>query len=186
MDIRLQVRTALLTALVTAVTLVVRIPMPATEGYINIGDAVIIAAALLFGGRIGALAGGVGSAMADLYGGYSHWVPFTLVIKGMEGFLIGAGAAWLRLDLGRVRGISIAAALSLLGTAWMVAGYFLVEWYLYSMGPALASLSGNLFQAAASLVCGLPLSVALGKSGLTGGRQRLEKALDESPHKRLY
>ena len=46
--------------------------------------------ALLFGRRAGATAGGLGSAMADLLGGYPHWAPFTLIIKGIEGYVVGA------------------------------------------------------------------------------------------------
>jgi len=150
-------RLALLTALVAAATLSLRVPMPATEGYINLGDALIIAGALLGGGRAGALAGGVGSALADLLGGYSHWAPFTLVIKGLEGALIGwlghrpwAQGRWLLLGV-------IAAA----GMAWMVLGYLMVEFVLYGPGPALLSLWGNIVQGGASLVCGVPLAAAL-------------------------
>ena len=140
MDIRLLARIALLIALVAVATLVLRIPMPATEGYINVGDAIIVAVALLFGGFAAGLAGGLGSALADGLGGYAHWVPFTLLIKGIEGLLIGLAAV---------------------GLLWMVAGYFSVELWLYSLGPALASLPGNLLQAGASLVLGLPLALAL-------------------------
>ena len=166
MDIRQLVRLSLLTALVAAVTLTVRIPMPATEGYINVGDAIIIAAALLAGGRVGALAGGIGSALADVYGGYAHWAPFTLVIKGLEGFMIGWCARRLGVELRRGPGWVLAGGIALVGVAWMVVGYFLVEWYLYSLGPALGSLPGNAVQAAASLVAGLPLAAALQRSGL--------------------
>ena len=165
-DIRTLVRIALLTALVAAVTRVVQIPMPATEGYINVGDAVIIAGALLFGGMTGGLAGGIGSALADLLGGYSHWAPFTLVIKGLEGLLIGLGARSFGVDLRRPMGLLVGGILALVGTGWMVSGYFLVEWHLYSLGPALASMPGNALQAAVSLVCGLPLAGALQRSGL--------------------
>jgi uncharacterized membrane protein len=161
MDIRQLVRIALLTALVAAVTRVVQIPMPATEGYINVGDAVIIAGALLFGGRVGGTAGGIGSALADLLGGYSHWVPFTLLIKGIEGWLIGLGATRFAVDLRRPVGLLAGTGIALVGLVWMVGGYFLVERYLYSLGPALASLPGNTLQAAASLVCGMPLAAAL-------------------------
>ncbi|MEW6750821.1 MAG: ECF transporter S component [Candidatus Latescibacterota bacterium] len=160
-DVGSLVRGGLLTALVAAVTLSVRIPMPATEGYINVGDAVIIAGALLYGGRQGGLAGGIGSALADLYGGYSHWVPFTLVIKGAEGWLVGGLARRLRVDLGRPQGVVLALVLAVVGTAWMVAGYLLTEWHLYSIGPALASLPGNAVQAAASIAVGVPLAIAL-------------------------
>ena len=30
----------------------------------------------------------VGAALADGLGGYSHWAPFTLIIKGVEGLVI--------------------------------------------------------------------------------------------------
>jgi len=174
-DIRLLVRTALLAALVAAVTLGIRIPMPATEGYINIGDAVIVAAALLYGGWVGGLAGGIGSAMADVLGGYSHWAPFTLFIKGFEGLVIGLVAGRLKIDLRRPLGLVLGSLIGLLGTGWMVSGYFLVEWYLYSFGPALASLPGNVIQALSSLICGLPLAAALQRSWARRGAQ---KALD--------
>jgi uncharacterized membrane protein len=163
-EIRILVRLALLAALVTAATLVLRIPMPATEGYINVGDAVIVAGALLLGGRAGGLGGGVGSALADLYGGYSHWAPFTLVIKGIEGWAIGSLAEILKVDMRCLQGLVLGGVLAAGGLAWMVGGYFLVEWYLYSLGPALASLPGNALQAAASLVVGLPLATALQRS----------------------
>ena len=156
MPVRQLARLALLTALVAAATMALKIPMPATQGYINLGDALIIAGSLLSGGRVGGLAGGLGSALADLYGGYPHWAPFTLVIKGGEGLLIGwlgsrlAGAGWLR----RTGVVG-------LGMAWMVLGYWVVELFLYGPGPALLSLWGNILQGAASLVCGLPLAAAL-------------------------
>lgn len=166
MDVRQLARLSLLTALVAVATRVFQIPMPATQGYINVGDAVIIAGALLGGGRLGGLAGGLGSALADLYGGYSHWAPFTLAIKGGEGWLVGWWAARLELDLRRFAGLALAGGICLTGLVWMVAGYFLVELWLYSLGPALGSLSGNVVQALASLVCGLPLAAALQRSGV--------------------
>ena len=57
---------ALLTAMVAVATMAFQVPIPATKGYINLGDTVIFIAALLLGPGYGALAGGVGSAMADL------------------------------------------------------------------------------------------------------------------------
>ena len=65
MDVRRLVRIALLISLVAVATLVFRIPMPATEGYINVGDAVIVVGGLLFGELAAGLAGGLGSALAD-------------------------------------------------------------------------------------------------------------------------
>jgi uncharacterized membrane protein len=150
-------RLALLTALVAAATLALRLPMPATEGYLNLGDALIIAGALLSGGRAGGLAGGLGSALADLYGGYTHWAPFTLVVKGLEGLLIG----WLGNRPGIRQRWLLRAGIAALGMSWMVLGYFAVEFKFYGPGPAWGSLWGNALQGAASLTCGLPLAAAL-------------------------
>ena len=85
---------ALSIALVTLATFVIRIPNPATQGYINLGDGLLFTLALVFGWRIGGLAGGVGSALADALGGYFIWAPWTLVIKGIEGILVGTIAWW--------------------------------------------------------------------------------------------
>ncbi|MGH2454510.1 MAG: ECF transporter S component [bacterium] len=82
-----------LTGLMAALTLVVTrafiIPIPQTKGFFNVGETAIYMAALLFGPRVGALAGGIGSALADLSLGYASFAPFTLVIKGVEGYVVG-------------------------------------------------------------------------------------------------
>ncbi|HEY8497562.1 MAG TPA: ECF transporter S component, partial [Limnochordales bacterium] len=74
---------ALGAALVAAATMFVQIPMPAGQGYANVGDAVIFVFAALFGPTVGLAAGGIGSALADVLTGYAVWAPFTLVIKGV-------------------------------------------------------------------------------------------------------
>jgi uncharacterized membrane protein len=110
--------TAVFIALAFVVTRYTVIPIPQTKGYFNLGEVVIYIAALIFGPAVGAVAGGVGSALADLAGGYLQFAPLTLVIKGVEGFLVGrlarAGTA------GRLRA-------TIAGGLWMVAGYFLAE-----------------------------------------------------------
>jgi uncharacterized membrane protein len=160
---------ALTVALTAAATLAIRAPVPATQGYINLGDAVIFTAAALFGARAGLLAGGLGSALADLLGGYAHWVPFTLVIKGLEGLLVGYLCS--RLSLRGVWSLAAAGVSFAAGGACMVAGYFLAETALYGWQPALAALPGNGIQAAGSLLVGLPCVAALARAGLRPDRQ---------------
>jgi uncharacterized membrane protein len=164
MEIRRLVRVALLTALVAVATLVLRVPMPATEGYINVGDAIIVSGALLFGGVVAGVSGGLGSALADGLGGYAHWAPFTLIIKGVEGLVIGILCQWLKPDLNKQIGLMVAIGSASVGLFCMVTGYFVVELMLYSLGPAMASLPGNFLQAGASLVLGLLLVLALRRS----------------------
>ncbi len=78
-----------LAATVTVSTMLIRIPIPATAGYLNFGDIMIFVSGLLFGPLIGGFAGGAGSAIADIIG-FPAFAPYTLVIKGLEGFLAGS------------------------------------------------------------------------------------------------
>ena len=76
-----------LSSLVAVATLLIRIPNP-MGGYFNLGDVMIFVSALTFGPLIGGIAGGVGSAIADMIGFPLFAIP-TLIIKGIEGFLAG-------------------------------------------------------------------------------------------------
>ena len=81
--------TAVFTALVCVVTIIFSIYVPATEGFFNIGESMVFLSALLFGPFVGAFAGGVGSMLADLFLGFPHYAPATLVIKACEGGVVG-------------------------------------------------------------------------------------------------
>ncbi|MFX1282733.1 MAG: ECF transporter S component [Promethearchaeota archaeon] len=65
------------------------IALVSSTGFFNIGEAFVYLAALVGGPIVGALAGGFGSAMADMVLGYGMFAPGTLVFKGMEGFTVG-------------------------------------------------------------------------------------------------
>ena len=93
--------------------------------------------------------------MADGLGGYVHWAPFTLFIKGGEGLVIGVLYQWFKPDLAKPMGLLLAGLLASVGLLCMVIAYFVVELFFYSVGPALARLPGHLLQAGASLVLGL-------------------------------
>jgi uncharacterized membrane protein len=81
--------TAVMTALVTLATMIIQIPIPATKGLFNLGDSMVYVSALLFGPYVGAFAGGVGSMLSDVLTGYVIYAPATLIIKGVEGFVVG-------------------------------------------------------------------------------------------------
>jgi uncharacterized membrane protein len=86
--IRLSI-TAVFTSLVFVATVIFSIYVPHTEGFFNIGETMVYTTALLFGPLVGAFAGGVGSMFADLFLGYPHYAPATLVIKACEGAVVG-------------------------------------------------------------------------------------------------
>ncbi|ALV63012.1 Substrate-specific component PdxU2 of predicted pyridoxin-related ECF transporter [Thermococcus sp. 2319x1] len=137
----------IMAALVAVVTMLIQVPTPLTKGYINVGDSMVMLVAVLFGPTIGAFAGGFGSAMADLITGYAHWAPFTLVIKGVEGFVVG----YLTSKKDDFTTILLA---TILGGALMVLGYFFVEVYFYGWGGAIAMVPGNTLQAVTGIVVG--------------------------------
>ncbi|HEX6987853.1 MAG TPA: ECF transporter S component, partial [Bacillota bacterium] len=137
-------RTAVFTALVAIATIAIQVPMPATEGFVNVGDTVIFLTALLLGPLPALAAGGLGSALADVLTGYAHWAPWTLVIKGIEGWIAGAVGYQAFHARGSAFGLptlGMAAA-----AAWMVAGYLGAAVVMYGFAGALTSVPGNLVQ----------------------------------------
>lgn len=81
--------TAVFTSLVCVATMVFSIYVPHTRGFFNIGETMVYTTALLFGPLIGSFAGGVGSMAADIFLGYPHYAPATLIIKACEGGIVG-------------------------------------------------------------------------------------------------
>ena len=75
------VLTAMFAALAYVATTIIQIPIPATGGYINLGDCVVLLGAFLLGPIYGAIAGGIGSALADILSGYTQYAIGTFVIK---------------------------------------------------------------------------------------------------------
>lgn len=139
---RILAEASVMAALTTVATMILQVPVPETHGYINLGDTMVMLSGMLFGPIVGALAGGVGSALADVLTGYAGWAPFTLVIKGSEGLLVGL--------LARRGGRTWALLGCVAGGLLMVLGYFLVEYFLYGAG-AFVELPGNLLQALAGV-----------------------------------
>jgi uncharacterized membrane protein len=86
---RLTAVTAIMTASVMVATIVLQIPIPATGGYFNLGEALVYISALLFGPFVGAFAGGVGSMLADVSTGFAPFAPGTFAVKGIEGLVVG-------------------------------------------------------------------------------------------------
>ncbi|MBS7637490.1 ECF transporter S component [Candidatus Bathyarchaeota archaeon] len=146
---------SIMAALVCVATIFIIVPIPATQGYFNVGDAMVVVAALTFGPLVGAAAGGIGSSLADIIMGYSFFAPYTLVIKGLEGLLAG----WI---YSRGRGPLMMLLAWLAGGAIMVTGYFVVEYSILGYGAgAFVELPFNMVQMAVAGIVGIPVSMAL-------------------------
>ena len=145
--------TAVMTAVVFVLTRLVQIPTPA-RGYIHMGDAGIFFSALAFGPWVGAVTGGLGTALSDITSGYPQWAIFSFLIHGAQGWVVG----WTGRKWPGMKGLILSAAL---GGVIVVAGYLAAGMLLSGVGAALAELPLNILQAAAGAVVGIPLFVAV-------------------------
>ena len=138
--------TAVMIALTCVLTLAVRIPSP-TKGYMNLGDCAVLFGGWLLGPVCGTIAGGVGSAFADLLAAYPVYIPGTLIIKAAMAFIISLTPRLFRRNKkGRLRVGFIVC--SVIAEIFMVAGYWFYEAVFIGEGfvPALAGVSGNAVQ----------------------------------------
>ena len=144
--IRQLVTAAMFAALTCVATMTLRVPTFGTNGYVNIGDTVVLLGAWLLGGLYGSLAGGIGAAMADLLSGYSHYVPGTLVIKFLSAMIAWALLSALSRRLPKMISYIISAAAAEL---FMMLGYFTYQCLFLGYGLAASvSIPGNLIQGA--------------------------------------
>lgn len=128
---------ALFIALTTVATMVIHIPVPATQGFVNVGDSFVLLSGLLFSHYYGALIGGVGSALADLFLGYTIFAPVTLIVKAIEALL----ASYIDRGNTVLRVIAV-----IVGVTWMVFGYFIFEVFMFDLPVALSAVIPNSIQ----------------------------------------
>lgn len=143
-----------LMVVVGLITLFIRIPLP-SRGYFNFGDVAVVFSGLVLGGIVkrnrfwwGAAAGGIGSALADVLGGFAMFAPITLIAKGAEGGLCAIASGKQKL----ARWVYL-----LIGGAAMVASYFVAEAMMPNIGlqGAVSELIPNLIQAGGGIAGGL-------------------------------
>ncbi len=139
----------------------IRLPISVNGGLIHFGNAMLFVSAILFGRKKGALAGAFGMGLFDTVSGWMAWAPFTFIIRGIMGYIIGTIA-----NNKNKNGSSFLYNLTaiLVGGIWMMMGYYLTEVILYGnwLSP-MTSITGNIIQIAIGAVVGLPLVSALRK-----------------------
>lgn len=154
-NIKKLVLAALMAALTYVATSIVQIPSP-MQGFVNLGDCIVLLSGWILGPWWGAAAGGIGSMLVDLLGGYMSFVPGTLIIK----FLDAMAAALIVKALGRKTYSYVVGGLA--GEAIMVAGYFVYEALALQLGMgAAAGVLANVGQGAVGLVIALVLMALL-------------------------
>jgi uncharacterized membrane protein len=148
---------AVFTALVFVATYSLVVTIPTTSGYFNLGETVIYTAALVLGPFAGALSGGLGAMIADILLA-AQFAPGTLVIKGLEGLIVGSFVRRLRKRIPN-RDLRSVIAMAL-GGLEMVAGYFFYEQVVlgYPMAIAIGEVPFNIAQMLVGLAVALPVT----------------------------
>ena len=139
-----------LAALIFVATYLIRIPIPATEGYINLGDAAILMCSFVLG-PFAAIPAAIGSGLSDLLAGYAHYIIPTVMIKGTMGLI--AGYILSRKSTLPIRLVSFITAEII-----MVGGYFAYETLIYGFAAAAAGVPFNAIQGAAGITIATALS----------------------------
>lgn len=124
----------------------IRLPFAPNGGLIHLGNLPLFLAAILFGKRTGMIAGGLGMALFDLMSGWTLWAPFTLVIVGCMGFVVGAVTE-------KKKSYPLYILALVLACAIKIGGYYIAEGIIYGNWIVpVTSIPGNLLQVGAAAV----------------------------------
>ena len=107
------------------------------------------------------IAGAFGMGLFDLLSEWAIWAPFTFVVRGVMGYIIGS-IAWS----GNKKGESIKTNIFaiIISGVWMIFGYYVTEMILYgNHAKAMLSIPGNITQIVIGLVIGVPIAKILTK-----------------------
>ncbi|AQW21226.1 ECF transporter S component [Lentilactobacillus curieae] len=139
-QIKKMVIAAVLIAFTVVISRVFIIPVPMTHGYINLCDAGIFIAAFLLGPKLGGLVGGATGFLLDLLAGYGQYMIFSLIVHGLEGFLVGLIAN----QNANHRYIKTIAMV--IGVVVMVVGYLITDSLLYTPATGFVGVPMNIVQ----------------------------------------
>jgi len=141
----------LFVAIVFVATYFIQIPTTGISGgLIHLGNIAMFSIALKYGRKYGALSGGIGMMLFDLFSAWFVWAPATLVVRGVMGYVIGLIAQDKK---GQGANIVKNVIAILVGSVVMLSGYFFFESVILGVGwAAIGGVPGNLVQLAIGLI----------------------------------
>ena len=153
------VLTALMMCLIMVAILFIRVPIPFTQGYVHLGDAMIFLAVLVLGWKYGAVAAALGGMLA--------WAPWTFAIKGIMALILGLiiAKASKKEDISYKK-FMLAEILGMIAAGiFMVAGYYVAEGIMYGnwVAPALG-VPWNIGQFVVGMILATVIAAALSKT----------------------
>ncbi len=177
MDTRMETRmkktsttvlTAMMMCIIMVAIFVLRIPVPFTQGYVNLSDGIIFIAIGLLDKKHSVAAASLGCMMGDVLGGFAMWAPWTFFIKGIMALItvliIDTFAD--RCTSPRSR-LAVRIVAMVCGGLFMVFGYFIAEGIMYgSWVVAALGVPWNIGQFAVGIALALAITSALHKVGI--------------------
>lgn len=157
--------TSLFAAMICVATMLVQISIPATGGYANLGDGIILISAFLMNPIYSVIAAGLGSMLADLMTGYVTFAPATLIVKA--GVALIAAAIYRKLNRKNSVGASLAAMIvaGVIAETFMVFCYFFYEAVLLGVGiGAVGGILGNVGQGVVGVIVACVVTPVLNRS----------------------
>jgi uncharacterized membrane protein len=139
---------AIAAAIIFVATWVFKIPIPGTQGYVNLGDSMIYFSAGLLG-PYAAAAAAIGSAIADLAGGSVVYIPATIIVKGLMGLVVG-----LVIKKGSFAPYAVAC---IIAGAIMTVGYALFELLVFGFAYTVTAIPYNLAQWGVNVIVAIAL-----------------------------
>ncbi|MBS4172181.1 ECF transporter S component [Bacillus sp. FJAT-49736] len=153
-------KTIVINALFIALTLVatmfidIRLPIMGNGGLIHLGNVPLFIAALVYGKKTGAIAGAFGMGLFDIISGWAIWSPFTFIIVGTMGFVVGLISEKVPGNRYLVNTLAVAIALII-----KIVGYYFTEVILYGNWiQPFGSIPGNVMQVVLAGIIVVPLA----------------------------
>ncbi|MDD4200239.1 MAG: ECF transporter S component [Eubacteriales bacterium] len=160
------VLTAIIVALIVLAIFLIRIPIPFTQGYLNLCDGVIFIGVMILGRRNGALAAAVGTMLGDILGGFAMWAPWSFFINGGMALIMALILSAFTHDnmSEAARWVTRIVAMAV-GGLFMVFGYFIAEGLMYgNWAIAVLGIPWNIGQFAIGIVLACMVAAALIKA----------------------
>lgn len=163
---------ALFAAMCCVATIVVQIPSP-TNGYLHLGDCVVLLSGVLLGPIYGAAAAAIGSTMADVITGYAHYALATFIIKAI--MAVAVWAIYSALGKGKLNSAVRLLVGGVVSEIIMTVGYFGYDCLLRGQGlAAAASIPSYVMQGVIGIVAAVIIVKALERTTiLSAGKARV-------------
>lgn len=147
----------------------IRLPLIGSGGLIHLGNVPLFIGAMLFGKKTGMFAGAIGMGLFDLMSGWTAWAPFTFIIVGAMGFVVG----WFAERKPISNPTTNAIASLLIALIIKLVGYYFAEVILYGNWLApFGSILGNVLQVGTAAIITMA-TVPLLKKALGRNLERL-------------